>query len=130
MKNTLMLLLLILSPSSIFASTLTCVDIYTTTTAKKGQGSFSAEGSVGNRTTRIKLEFGKEKIHMSVGVDKVELIYLAKSAGGIYMAEQTQAGNINLFTLSGNNLTISKSYDVFGMAIMNVQTMYECTPKR
>ena len=128
MKKIRLTFIIMLLSLSLHASSITCVDVYTTTTAKKSQGSFSAEGSKGNRTTRLNIEFGKEKIYMSVGVDKVELIYLAKSAGGVYMVEQTPAGNINLFTLSGNTLTISKSYDVFGMAIMNVQTMYECSP--
>ena len=65
MKNLFIMFSAIALSSSLYASSITCVDVYTTTTAKEAKGSFSAEGSKGNRTTRLNIEFGKEKIYVS-----------------------------------------------------------------
>lgn len=128
MKITVILFLMLLVTAS-SAFELECKDIYTTVTKQKGKNPYTAEGSFGKQTTTIKLINDEQDVYV-IGSEKVKLEYLSQGMGNVYMYERTLTGNINLYSLfSDGTLTISKSYDLLGMAKMNVQTVYQCTEK-
>ncbi|WP_457744930.1 hypothetical protein [Sulfurimonas sp.] len=111
------------------AESLVCSDIYTTITDQKGLKPFKADGSKGNGKTKITIEFGKKHLYI-IGTEKVEAIYLGNGKSNIYFLEKTPSGNFNLYSLfSDNTLVVSKSYDMLGLAKMNVQTIYKCIKK-
>ena len=126
MKKIISIAILLLA-GSLYANTFQCHDVYTTMTTQKGTAPYQVEGTKGNGNTKLSIEFKKEKVVLTVKAQKEELIYLGKGQGTMYLLEQTTSGNNNLYTIfDDGTLTISKSYDVFGMAKVNVQTMYKC----
>ena len=126
--NKLIFLLGILSINSIlFANQFECKDIYTTITSKKGDKPYIVDGSKGNGNTKITLEFAKDSAYIIVGSDRTKLTYVSEGSGSMYFTEKTSSGNINLYSFFKDlTLTISKSYDLMGIANMNVLTIYEC----
>lgn len=126
--KTILLLLLSIFTISAYGTTLECKDIYTTVTSQKTGEEYRANGSSGNQTAVFKIIAEEESFYM-VGADleKVKLVYIGQGIGNVYFYEQTGGGNINLYSLfKDGTLTISKSYDVFGMSKMNVQSIYQC----
>ncbi len=112
--------------SSLNANSLLCSDIYTTITEQKRDNTFKSDGSKGNGKTKITIEFDKKHLYI-IGSEKVEAIFLGKGLSNVYFLEKTDAGNFNLYSLfSDNTLVVSKSYDLLGLAKMNVQTVYKC----
>ena len=121
------LVILIGSASVLYANDLQCRDIFTTMTSQKGKSPYISEGSKGKGNTKITISFGDKKVFLIAGTDKQELFWLGKGSGASYLLEKTKSGNANLFTLfDDGTLTISKSYDMLGMAKLNVQTIYKC----
>lgn len=116
--------------SSLYSGSLICEDTYTTITAKKSN-IYKADGSKGKGNTKITIEFGDKAIYLSSsGSDKVELIYLGKGVGNMYMLEKTSAGNFNMYSLfDDGTLSISKSYDILGMTKLHLQALYQCKDK-
>ncbi len=113
--------------TSLCANVLQCQDIYTSITSQKGNAPYITEGTKGKGTTKIKITFDEKKVFITVGTDKQELFWLGQGTGASYLLEKTKSGNFNLYTLfNDGTLTISKSFDVFGMAKLNVQTIYHC----
>ncbi len=112
--------------SSLNANSLLCSDIYTTITEQKRDNTFKSDGSKGNGKTKITIEFDKKHLYI-IGSEKVEAIFLGKGSSNVYFLEKTDVGNFNLYSLfSDNTLVVSKSYDLLGLAKMNVQTVYKC----
>lgn len=108
------------------ADSLVCSDIYTTITDQKGNNPFKSDGSKGNGKTKITIEFDKKHLYI-IGGEKVEAIFLGSGPSNVYFLEKTSSGNFNLYSLfSDNTLVVSKSYDMLGLAKMNVQTIYKC----
>lgn len=113
--------------SILSANDLRCRDIFTTLTSQKGQSPYVSEGSKGKGNTKITISFKDKKVFLIAGTDKQELFWLSKGLGASYLLEKTKSGNANLYTLfDDNTLTVSKSYDILGMAKFNVQSVYRC----
>jgi len=130
MKKLTYLLIILSINSILFADKFACKDIYTTITSKKGDKPYIADGSEGNGNTKIILEFAKDGTYIIVGADRTKLTYVSEGPGNKYFTEKTGTGNINLYSFFKDlTLTISKSYDLMGMANMNVLTIYDCQPK-
>lgn len=126
MKKVILVILIGLV-KMLHADDLQCHDIFTTMTSQKGKAPYISEGSKGKGNTKIIISFGKKKVFLISGTDKQELFWLGKGSGASYLLEKTKSGNVNLFTLfNDGTLTISKSYDILGMAKLNVQTIYKC----
>lgn len=126
--KTILLLLLSIFTISAYGTALECKDIYTTVTSQKTGEEYRVNGSRGNQTAVFKIIAEEESFYM-VGADleKVKLVYIGQGIENVYFYEQTDGGNINLYSLfKDGTLTISKSYDVLGMFKMNVQAIYQC----
>jgi len=130
MKKLTYLFVIFSINSILFAEQFACKDIYTTITSKKGANPYMADGSKGNENTKIILEFAKDSAYIIVGSDRTKLTYISEGPGNMYFTEETKTGNINLYSFFKDlTLTISKSYDLMGMANMNVLTIYDCKSK-
>ncbi len=127
MKKYFIFLFIVGLFNSLNANELQCHDIYTSMTSQKGNAPYITEGTKGKGNTKIKITFDEKKVFLTVGTDKQELFWLGKGSGASYLLEKTKVGNSNLYTLfDDGTLTISKSYDILGMAKLNVQTIYSC----
>lgn len=116
---------------NIFADLLECKYVHETITGEKGDSNFKTESyKVNEPHNNFNLLFKDKHIYMITKTDKQELIFISKGMGTNYFLEQTNGGNINLYTLfDDGTLTISKSTDIMGKAKINVQSILKCTDK-
>lgn len=77
---------------------------------------------------KFTLELSHNKSYIMNGNDKSEIILLSVSSQDtMYYVEKTASGNINLMALFKNgDLTVSKSFDLLGMAITSNITYWKC----
>lgn len=111
--------------------TLTCENQFTTSALKVNDNPIKGEASVDKGDVHLTIDLiDREHFYSTANGEKVELSYVGASHDGkvYYFLEKTLNSNFNLYALFLNNnmLTISKSYNMLGIANANFQTVYQC----
>ncbi len=127
MKRLFFIFIIIANSAILMSSEFICKDFRTTMTNQKGNSAYEVSESTGKDTTKLNLVINKSENYTIIGKEKTKLVYVGKGTENLFFLEKTESGNINLYSLfNDGTLTVSKSYGVFGMAKMNVQTIYSC----
>ncbi len=122
-----MIIAVAITPLVLNALNLECKIVYHADTVKKN-GVYQTKGAP-NSSVILNIYDDSKKIFVKTkgSNESSELIFISKGMGANYFAEITSVGNSNMYTFYDNGLlTVSKSYDMFGMMKMSVQDQYKC----